>query len=173
MGGITSTKVTDALPPLSRAGFFFPSSCFFGSRCFLMPPMILLQQAELWELRAGLGANRAWRVVRFRHGQVCRCVQWHSKTPRYDSLHTGWGHAVSHTEGLHEGGGDMKDEETVKCEHGMDVFEVSPPAPPRPHSHHHNHSPNHANFPLPPPSCSIPSGWLHHALLAGGLSGVQ
>lgn len=65
----------------------------------------------------------------------------------------------------------MKDEETVKCEHGMDVFEVSPPAPPRPHSHHHNHSPNHANFPLPPPSCSIPSGWLHHALLAGGVVG--
>lgn len=30
------------------------------------------------------------------------------------------------------GGGDMKDEETVKCEHGMDVFEVSPPAPPTP-----------------------------------------
>lgn len=29
-------------------------------------------------------------------------------------------------------GGDMKDEETVKCEHGMDVFEVSPPAPPTP-----------------------------------------
>lgn len=64
---------------------------FFWPYCFLMPPMILLQRVELWELRAGLGANRAWRVWRFRHGQVRWCVERHAKTPRYDSLHVGRG----------------------------------------------------------------------------------
>lgn len=62
---------------------------FFWPYSFLMPPMILLQRAELWELRAGLGANRAWRVWRFRHGQVRWCMEQHAKTPPYDSLHVG------------------------------------------------------------------------------------
>lgn len=95
-----------------------------------MPPVILLQRAELWELRAGLRANRPWRVWRFRHGQVRWCVERHAKTPRYDSLHVGReggagdeGHAVSHAEG------DLKDKETMKCEHGRDVFEVTPTSP--------------------------------------------
>lgn len=102
---------------------------FFWPYCFLMPPVILLQRAELWELRAELRANRPWRVWRFRHGQVYWYVERHAKTPRYNSLHVGrrvWGderHAVSHAEG------DLKDKETMKCEHGRDVFEVTPTSP--------------------------------------------
>lgn len=85
------------------------------------------------------------------------------------------GHAVSHAEG------DLKDKETMKCEHRRDVFEVTPtsPAPtatttttttttttsaqPLP-------SPYQLPFPIPPSfPPSIPSGWLHHALLARGV----
>lgn len=64
---------------------------FFWPYCFLMLPVILLQQAELWELGAGLRAIRVWRVWRFRHRQVHWCVEWHAKTPNYDSLHIGRG----------------------------------------------------------------------------------
>lgn len=89
--------------------------------------MILLQRAELWELRAGLRANRPWKVLRFRCGQVCWCVEWHAKTPQHGTTsprHTGRGYTVSHAEGY------LKDMETMKCEHGRDVFEVAPTCTP-------------------------------------------
>ena len=155
---------------LSRGAFFF-FFFFFSRPCrFLMPPMILSQGAELWELRAGLRANRAWRVWRSGHGQVRWCVERHAKTPRYDSLHVGRGelrgHAVSHAEG------DLKDKETIKCEHGRDMFEVTPSSPARTTTTTSTQPlPDPYQLPSPPPSFSpsIPSGWLHHALLAGGL----
>lgn len=132
-----------------------------------MHPMILLQQAELWELLAGLRVNRLWRVWRFRHRQVHWCVEWHAKTPNYDSLDTGRGetrgHAVSHAEG------DLKDKEAVACEHRRGMFEVAPGSPARTTTSSRPILTSLTSS-LPP---SIPYGWVHHTLLARGLWRVQ
>lgn len=47
-------------------------------------------------------------------------MERHAKTPHCDSLHAGRANAVRHAEG------DLKDTETMKREHGRDVFEVAP-----------------------------------------------
>lgn len=59
-----------------------------------MPSRILLQREELWELRAGPGANGERRVRRLRRRQVHRCVEWHAKMPNYGSLDVGVGGGV-------------------------------------------------------------------------------
>lgn len=92
-GGNNLKKVTGVVLLLSE-DVFFPY-------CFLMPPMILLQQEELWELRAELRANRVWRVWRFKHRQLHWCVEWHAKTPNYilDMWRGVKRRAVSHADG--------------------------------------------------------------------------
>lgn len=77
----------------------------------------------------------------------------------------GGGQARSHAEW------DLKDKETMKCEHGRDVFEVTPTPPTTTTTTTTSAQPlpePHTDFPhlLPP---SIPSGWLHHALLDRGV----
>lgn len=47
--------------------------------------------------------------------------------------------------------GDLKDKETMKCEHGRDVFEVTPTPPSSHHHHYHLHSTT-PQLPLPPTS---------------------
>lgn len=107
-------------------------------------------------------AFRTWAGLLVR-GAACENTTVRQFTRREGELR---GHAVSHAEG------DLKDKETIKCEHGRDMFEVTPSSPARTTTATSTQPlPDPYQLPSPPPSFSpsIPSGWLHHALLAGGL----
>lgn len=68
---------------------------------------------------------------------------------------------------------DMKDEQIKKREHETDIFEVTPTNPRLmpPQSQPPLLGPH--QLPLASSLLSVPSGWLHHAILAGGLCRVQ
>lgn len=82
-------------------------------------------------------AFRTWAGSLVR-GAACENTTVRQFTRREGELR---GHAVSHAEG------DLKDKETIKCEHGRDMFEVTPQLP---RSHYHSHL--HSTTPRPIPA---------------------